>query len=70
MKSRKSVILLEELPGVYSVVSYESLIGGGIPNELEPAAVKNILQNGGRKMILVNSTYRSATDEEDEQLNR
>lgn len=61
---------VEELPGVYSVVSYESLIGGGIPNELEPAAVKNILQNGGRKMILVNSTYRSATDEEDEQLNK
>ena len=26
---------VEKLPGVYSVVSYESLIGGGIPGELE-----------------------------------
>ena len=61
---------VEKLPGVYSVVSYESLIGGGIPQQLEPAAVKDILQNGGKKMILVNSTYRSATDEEDVQLNK
>lgn len=61
---------VEDLPGVYSVISYESLIGGRIPDEFEPAAVKDILQNGGRKMILVNSIYRSATDEEDEQLDR
>ena len=61
---------VEQLEGVYSVISYESLIGPGIPSQFEPEAVKNILQNGGRKMILVNSTYSSATDEENEQLNK
>lgn len=61
---------VEQLDGVYSVVSYESIIGGGIPKQLEPEAIKNILQNGGKKMILVNSTFQSATDEENEQLNK
>lgn len=61
---------VEQLDGVYSVVSYESIIGGGIPEQLEPEAIKNILQNGGKKMILVNSTFQSATDEENEQLNK
>lgn len=61
---------VEQLDGVYSVVSYESIIGGGIPEQLEPKAIKNILQNGGKKMILVNSTFQSATDEENEQLNK
>ena len=61
---------VEKLNGVYSVVSYESLIGGRIPTQLEPEAVKTILNNGGKKMILVNSTYRAATDEENEQLDK
>lgn len=61
---------VEQLDGVYSVVSYESIIGGGIPEQLEPETIKNILQNGGKKMILVNSTFQSATDEENEQLNK
>ena len=61
---------VEKLNGVYSVVSYESLIGGRIPTQLEPEVVKTILNNGGKKMILVNSTYRAATDEENEQLDK
>lgn len=61
---------VESLDGVYSVISYENLVGGRIPSEFEPTAVKDILQNGGKKMIVVNSTFKSATDEEDEQLNQ
>ena len=53
---------VEQLDGVYNVVSYESLIGGGIPQQFEPDAIKDILNNGGKKMILVNSTYTAATD--------
>lgn len=59
---------IKNLPGVDSVLSYDQLIGGRIPSEMEPAAVKEILQNGGRKMILVNSEYTAATSEENEQL--
>lgn len=59
---------IKALDGVYSVISYDDLIGGRIPAEMEPEAIKDIMQNGGRKMILVNSTYTAATEEENEQL--
>lgn len=60
---------IEKLPGVYSAVSYEKLIGGRVPASFEPSAIKEIMNQGGKKMILVNSTYRSATEEENKQLN-
>lgn len=59
---------IKELPGVYSVISYDQLIGGRIPAEMEPEAIKDIMQNGGRKMILVNSEYTAATAQENAQL--
>lgn len=59
---------IEQLDGVSSMISYDQLIGGRIPNEMEPQAIKDILQNGGRKMILVNSDYTAASDEETAQL--
>lgn len=59
---------IEALPGVASILSYDQLIGGRIPDIMEPQAIKDILQNGGRKMILVNSDYTAATDEENAQL--
>ncbi len=60
---------IEKLDGVYNVISYESVIGGRIPDEFEPEAIKEILNNGGRKMILVNSMYTAADDQEIQQLN-
>lgn len=59
---------IEALPGVESLLSYDSLIGGRIPADFEPEAVKEIMQQGGRKMILVNSNYTAATTEENKQL--
>ena len=71
LNSRESKALsdeIEQLDGVSSILSYDQLIGGRIPNEMQPQAVKDILQNGGRKMILVNSDYTAASDEEMAQL--
>lgn len=59
---------IEALDGISSVLCYEQLIGGRIPQVMEPDAIKNVLQNGGRKMILVNSDYTAATDAENAQL--
>ncbi len=59
---------IEKLDGVYNVISYEGIIGSRIPNEFEPEVVKEILNNGHRKMMLVNSMYTAADDREMKQL--
>ncbi len=59
---------LEELPGVTSMISYHSLLGTGIPDFFIPAEVRDMLKQGGRQMMLVNSSYETASDEVAEQL--
>lgn len=54
---------MEDVDGVSSVIGYEKFVGPMIPAELEPSAIKDFLNANGKKLILVNSTYRSATDE-------
>ncbi len=39
-----------------------------MPSTFEPAQLEDILHNGGRRLVVVNSEYRGATDEENEQL--
>lgn len=72
MKVRDKVALLDELEdvdGVTSVLGYNSVIGPAIPSEMEPKAIRDLLQAGGRELILVNTNARAATDEMSEQLN-
>ncbi|MCI8359886.1 MAG: MMPL family transporter [Clostridiales bacterium] len=59
---------ISRLDGVELALSYEAYIGGGLPDEMQPAAVKDLLRNGGKEMIVVNSVYRAASDEENAQL--
>lgn len=59
---------MEEVKGVSNVLAYEKYIGPGVPSTFEPAQLEDILHNGGRRLVVVNSEYRGATDEENEQL--
>lgn len=59
---------MEDVPGVTNVLAYEKYIGPGVPDTFEPAQIEDILHNGGRRLVVVNSEYRGATDEENEQL--
>jgi hypothetical protein len=59
----KMIDQIEDLDGVSSVLAYEKFVGPLMPSELEPQAIKDILQASGKKLVLVNSQYRSATDE-------
>lgn len=59
---------IEKLPGVDEAISYEKYIGGGVPQEMMPDAVRDMLFNGGKELLVVNSVYRSASDEENAQL--
>lgn len=59
---------IENLDGITSVVAYEKFAGPMIPSELEPDAIRDVLEANGRKLILVNTSYRSATDELNNQI--
>lgn len=59
---------IEKVDGIENVIAYEKYIGGGFASSFEPEAVKDLFENGGYKMIIANSDYRAATDEENNQL--
>lgn len=59
---------IEHLDGIENVLAYEDFVGGGVPGMFEPQAIKDIFENGGYKMLIANSDYHAATDEENKQL--
>ena len=59
---------IEQLPGVQSVIGYDKLVGPAIPYEYVPDKLTDILEKDGHKLILVNSSFKAATDEQNKQL--
>lgn len=68
-KTSEMVRDLEDLDGVSSVLAYEKFVGPSIPSSMEPAVIKDFLEANGKKLIMVNSSFRTATDEMTRQLN-
>lgn len=60
---------VENINGINQVVAYEKYVGGLIPNEVEPDVLKDALNKGGKKLIVANSKYRAASDDENNQIN-
>ena len=60
---------LEKVEGVNFVLGLDSLVGSQIPNELIPEDVKEILDSGNHKLLMVSSEYEVATDEVNAQCN-
>lgn len=59
---------IEAVDGITSVVSYHSMLGTGIPDFFIPAQVKEMLKQGGYQMMMVNSSYPTASDDVAQQL--
>lgn len=53
---------LSDLDGITQVVSLDSITGPGFDTELLPDSILEILQSGGYKLILANSSYSTGTD--------
>ena len=60
----------EDLNGIEQVISYESVTGVGFPSTFEPKAMEEIFHNGGKHLMIVNSSLHAATDEMNEQLDQ
>ena len=59
---------IEGLDGITNVVAYDKFVGPMIPAELEPGAIKDLTETEDLKLVLVNTSYRSATDEINKQI--
>ena len=53
---------INDVDGITQVVSLDSITGPGFDTSLVPDSVMEILQSGGYKLILANSSYKTGTD--------
>lgn len=61
---------IKSLDGITLAASYKDYIGDGIPSEILPNALKNLFVSNGRQLLIVNSSYETATDEQNAQLDK
>lgn len=61
---------IKEVDGVKLAASLDSLIGPGIPEEIVPDDIKEIMKNGDYQMMLVASEYATASDEVNAQIDK
>lgn len=54
---------IEQLAGINTVLSLDSVIGSGIPKDVLPDEVKKMCANSGYQLMMINSEYSTATDE-------
>ncbi len=67
-KAKEMIGKIEKLPGIQNVLGYDKLVGPAIPYEFVPDKAKDIFEKEGYKLLLVNSNYKAATDEQNQQL--
>lgn len=66
---RKMIHEMERVDGVKYVLGLESLVGSRIPQEILPESITSILKSDKWELFLINSKYKVASDEVNEQIN-
>ncbi len=59
---------LGEVDGVTTVLSLNSFVGTAIPNSILPDSIKEICVQDSKQLMMLNSEYSAATDEENAQI--
>lgn len=60
---------MEDVDGVKYALGLESVVGPLVPEEMLPESVKEVLKSDDWELLLVNSEYKTATDEVNAQIN-
>ena len=60
---------MENVEGIKYALGLESVVGPLIPEEMLPESVKEVLKSDDWELLLVNSEYKTATDEVNAQIN-
>ena len=67
-KMKEMTDKIEDINGVTTVLSYDKFIGPNIPEDFVPDNIKELFKQGGYNLLLVNSEYKSASDELNNQI--
>ena len=59
---------IEKVDGVKWVLGLDNLVGSGIPADMLPESVTGMLKNDKYQLLMVNSTYKVATDKVNKQI--
>lgn len=59
---------IEKVDGVKWVLGLDNLVGSGVPADMLPESVTGILKNDKYQLLMVNSTYKVATDKVNKQI--
>ena len=60
---------MESVEGIKYALGLESVVGPLVPEEMLPESVKEVLKSDDWELLLVNSEYKTATDEVNAQIN-
>lgn len=60
---------MENVEGIKYALGLESVVGPLVPEEMLPESVKEVLKSNDWELLLVNSEYKTATDEVNAQIN-
>ena len=61
---------VEKVDGVKAVLGIQSLVGAGMPKEMVPQHIRNILDDGEYQLLFIMSEYKVASDEVNSQCDR
>ena len=59
---------IEKVDGVKWVLGLDNLVGAGVPADMLPESVTGMLKNDKYQLLMVNSTYKVATDKVNKQI--
>ena len=59
---------IEKVDGVKWVLGLDNLVGSGVPADMLPESVTGMLKNDKYQLLMVNSTYKVATDQVNKQI--
>ena len=59
---------IEKVDGVKWVLGLDNLVGSGVPSDMLPESVTSMLKNEKYQLLMVNSTYKVATDKVNKQI--
>lgn len=59
---------IEKVDGVKWVLGLDNLVGSGVPADMIPESVTGMLKNDKYQLLMVNSTYKVATDKVNKQI--
>lgn len=71
LESKQVYHMIEEMKqvdGVKNVLGLESMVGPNVPKDMIPDSIKEVLDNGHYKLMLITNEYKTASDEVNAQL--